>query len=184
MSYKVYLKRCWHVQAEAKGMEVALAHGWVQIETHPTKGWKRPWCWEILKAIGEGGGITPSHHRLNEYEFEQTPGDSEQRSLACCSPWSCRVRHNLATEQQQIGTLSTNHPVIYWSENGSISFLYPLFLLPVPLHHDWKNKWDSVSWKKKCCLPSLAPSVICPTINPTLLRALPHVLVSKCCLNH
>jgi len=26
------------------------------------------------------------HHRLTEYEFEQTPGYSEgQRSLACCS---------------------------------------------------------------------------------------------------
>ena len=28
------------------------------------------------------------HHRFNEHEFEQTPGDSEgQGSLACCSPW-------------------------------------------------------------------------------------------------
>ena len=28
------------------------------------------------------------HHRLNEHESEQTPGDSEgQGSLACCSPW-------------------------------------------------------------------------------------------------
>ena len=35
--------------------------------------------------------------------FEQTPGDSEgQGSLACCSPWGHRVRHDLATEQQQI----------------------------------------------------------------------------------
>ena len=33
---------------------------------------------------------------------EQTPGDSEgQGSLACCSPWGHRVRHNLAAEQQQ-----------------------------------------------------------------------------------
>ena len=29
------------------------------------------------------------HHRLNGYEFEQTPGDSEgQVSLVCCSPWN------------------------------------------------------------------------------------------------
>ena len=28
------------------------------------------------------------HHRLNEMEFEQTPGDNEgQGSLACCSLW-------------------------------------------------------------------------------------------------
>ena len=32
------------------------------------------------------------HHRLNGHEFEQTPGDSEgQGSLACCSPWGCKV---------------------------------------------------------------------------------------------
>ena len=43
-------------------------------------------------------GITNSM----DMEFEQTPGDSEgQGSLACCSPWSCRVRHYLAAEQQQ-----------------------------------------------------------------------------------
>ena len=29
------------------------------------------------------------HHRLNEHEFEQAPGDDEgQGSLECCSPWS------------------------------------------------------------------------------------------------
>ena len=28
------------------------------------------------------------HHRLNEHEFEQTPGNSEgQGRLMCCSPW-------------------------------------------------------------------------------------------------
>ena len=41
------------------------------------------------------------HHRLNGHEFEQTLGDSEgQGSLARCSPWRCRVRDDLATEQQ------------------------------------------------------------------------------------
>ena len=43
------------------------------------------------------------HHQLNGHEFEQTPGDSEgQGSLACCSLWGCRVRHNWATEQQPL----------------------------------------------------------------------------------
>ena len=29
------------------------------------------------------------HHRLNEYESEQTQRDSEgQGSVVCCSPWS------------------------------------------------------------------------------------------------
>ena len=29
-------------------------------------------------------------HRLNGHEFEQTPGDEGQRSLACCSPQGCK----------------------------------------------------------------------------------------------
>ena len=42
------------------------------------------------------------HPQLNGHEFEQTLGDGEgQGSLVCCSPWGRRVRHNLATEQQQ-----------------------------------------------------------------------------------
>ena len=42
------------------------------------------------------------HHRLDGHEFEQALGDSEgQASLACCSLWGLRVRHNVPTEQQQ-----------------------------------------------------------------------------------
>ena len=43
------------------------------------------------------------HHWLNGPEFEQVPRDGEgQGSLACCSPWACRVRHDWATEKQQL----------------------------------------------------------------------------------
>ena len=42
------------------------------------------------------------HHQLSGHECEQTPGDSEEQgSPLCCSPQGCRVRHDLATEQQQ-----------------------------------------------------------------------------------
>ena len=72
-----------------------------QESTH----WKRSWCWETLKAGGEGmteDEMLGWHHWLNGHECEQTPGAGDgQGSLACCSPWSCRIRHNLATEQQQ-----------------------------------------------------------------------------------
>ena len=41
------------------------------------------------------------HHQLNGPEFEQALGDGEgQGNLVCCSPWGCRVRHDLVTEQQ------------------------------------------------------------------------------------
>ena len=46
------------------------------------------------------------YHRLNGHEFEQTPGDSEEQGrLACRSPWGLRVRHQWATEQQQLEKL-------------------------------------------------------------------------------
>ena len=37
------------------------------------------------------------HHQLNGHEFEQAPGDDEQDSLACYSPWS---RKELDTTEQ------------------------------------------------------------------------------------
>ena len=45
------------------------------------------------------------HHQFNGHEFKQAPGDGEgQGSLACCmqSMGSQRVKHDWATEQQQI----------------------------------------------------------------------------------
>ena len=39
------------------------------------------------------------HHQLYGHEFEQTLGVGDgQGSLACCSPWGCRVRHGWVTE--------------------------------------------------------------------------------------
>ena len=39
------------------------------------------------------------HHWLSGHEFEQSLGiDDGQGSLASCSPWSCRVRQDWATE--------------------------------------------------------------------------------------
>ena len=52
-------------------------------------------------------------HRLNGHEFEQALGDSEgQGSLVCCRPWGGKVRHDLATEQQQQNKiLATVHSI-------------------------------------------------------------------------
>ena len=55
---------------------------------------KKPWCWERLKAGGEGDNRRQEvgwHHRLEGHEFEQALGDDEgQGSLVCCSPWGCK----------------------------------------------------------------------------------------------
>ena len=42
------------------------------------------------------------HHKLNGHEFEQVQGDTGGRgSLECCNSWGRRVKHDLATKQQQ-----------------------------------------------------------------------------------
>ena len=60
---------------------------WCEELTH----WKRPWCWEILKAGGEGDGrdeMVGWYHQLDGPEFEQAPGVGDgQGRLVCCSSW-------------------------------------------------------------------------------------------------
>ena len=49
---------------------------------------------QVEKGVTEDE-MVEMHHQPNGHEFEQTPGDTEgQGSLACGSPWSCRVRHD------------------------------------------------------------------------------------------
>ena len=99
---------------ESKGIKVVNLKGiqpWIFIQRTDAEAeapilwreglthWKRPWCWERLKAREEGDwgqemkGTTEDemvgwHHWLNGHEFEQTLGDSEgQGSLICCSSW-------------------------------------------------------------------------------------------------
>ena len=70
----------------------------------------------------EENGVTEDeiggwHHWLNGHEFEQTLGDSEgQGSLACCSPWGCKV---LATTKElnhhHHNKYIYNFPFIIWS---------------------------------------------------------------------
>ena len=52
------------------------------------------------------------HHRLNGYEFEQTPWDSGgQGRLECCSPWSCKELDT--TEQLNNNKGSTQKGEVY-----------------------------------------------------------------------
>ena len=75
--------------AEAEALFNALATWW-EDSAH----WKRPWCWERLKAKGDRATEDKMfgwHHWFNGHEFEQASGDSEgQGRLACCSSWGCK----------------------------------------------------------------------------------------------
>jgi len=72
---------------------------------------KRPWCWERLKARGEGDDRGWDGWMASPTQWtwvEQTVGVGEgQGSLACCSSWGLkRVRQDWATELKfSVGTI-------------------------------------------------------------------------------
>ena len=74
--------------------------------------WKRLWCWEGLRAGGEGMAedeMVGWHQWLNGNRFEWTLGVGDgQGGLVCCGSWHRRVRHKWATE------LNWNHPLYLW----------------------------------------------------------------------
>jgi len=55
------------------------------------------------------------HHWLNGHEFEQAPGVGDgQGSLACCSPWGRRVRHDWVTELNWIKNIKFIAKLCCW----------------------------------------------------------------------
>ena len=73
---KLKFQYCWHLtwaKRRLTGKDSDAGKDWGQEEKRATED----------KMIGW-------YHQLNGHEFE----------LACCSPWGCRVRHNLETKQQ------------------------------------------------------------------------------------
>ena len=75
----------WPPDAKSQliGKDSDAEKDWGQEEKRPTED-------EIVRG----------HHQLNGHDFEQTLGDTEgQGSLVYCSPWGCKVRYDLATEQ-------------------------------------------------------------------------------------
>ena len=63
-----------------------LMHSWlIWKDPDAGKDWRQK-----EKRVAEDEMVR-QHHRLNEHELEQTPGDSEgQGSLECCSPWDLK----------------------------------------------------------------------------------------------
>ena len=65
----------------------------IRKDTDGGKDWR-----QVEKETAEDEMVV-WHHWLDGHEFEQVleVGDG-QGSLACCSPWGCRIRHDWATE--------------------------------------------------------------------------------------
>ena len=91
-----------------KGNHPWILIGRTDIEVETPVFWMsdaKSWLiWKVLDAGKVWGQkekkapedeIAGSHQWCNGHELGQTLGDGEgQRSLACCSPWDCRVRCN------------------------------------------------------------------------------------------
>ena len=77
----IFIRRT-DTEAEAPILWSPDAKSWLTgIDPDAGKDWRQE---EKQVTEDEMGGW---HHRLNEHEFEQTPGDTEgQESLACCNP--------------------------------------------------------------------------------------------------
>ena len=78
--------------------------------------WKRPWCWERLKAGDRTTEIKMVgwHHWLNGHESEQALGVSDgQGSLACCSPWGLKE----LDMTEWLNWLEGTHVFICWNPN-------------------------------------------------------------------
>ena len=115
LCYAIHWKNwCWSWSWNSN----ILATRWEEL-TH----WKRPWCWERLKAGGKGDnrGWDGWIASLTQWTwvFEQVPGVGDrQGSLACCSPWGHRVRHDWVTELNWGAEQSAWESWSYWIFTG------------------------------------------------------------------
>ena len=82
--------------------------------------WKGPWCWERLRAGGEGGGRGWDgwFASLTKWTWVQANSrDSEgQGSLVCCSPWSCTESY-MTEWLNRTGLWDASRPEL-WAELG------------------------------------------------------------------
>ena len=89
---------------------------WWEEPTH----WKRPWCWERLRAGREGGDrrwMVGWHPRLNGHESEPTPGKSErQGSLVCCHPFDHKESDMTESLNNKTNTVNKIRIWSYWSK--------------------------------------------------------------------
>ena len=83
---------CWRWSSNALAT-------WCEEPTH----WKRPWCWKRFRAGGEWVEWGCDGWMASLTQWTWIWANSRRwwwtGKLACCTPWSCRVGHDWATEQ-------------------------------------------------------------------------------------
>ena len=135
---------------------------WCEELTH----WKRPWCWERLKAKGEEGGRAWDDWMASLIQWTWTWANSRRRwgtgkPGVLQSMGLQRVRHDLVTEQQQItfninGVDTEASKLKYkdwWPEKYFVLLTRDVFAIRRVIKH-WKQK-DENNIGKILILPKL-----------------------------
>ena len=79
---------------------------WCEELTH----WKKPWCWERLKA-GEVGDRWWDGWMASLTQWLWVLDGEGQGSLTCCSPWGRRVRHDWVVNNRERYLPNQSHRV-------------------------------------------------------------------------
>ena len=103
---------------------------------------KRLWCWEKLRAKGEGvteNEMVGWHHQLNGHEFEQTLGDSEgQGNLECIVKSGIWLNDLTATKSKS--------PTVKCTCEGSRLYILYENLMPDDLRWSWGSDVRPREW--------------------------------------
>ena len=115
----------------ASGIELAQV---IYITYNELTHLKTPWCWERLRAGGEGdtrGWDGWMHHQLDGHGFGWTPGVGDgQGGLACCDSWGCkesdtteRLNWTELNVHVSVHSLKSSHPCLLpLSPKACVSF--------------------------------------------------------------
>ena len=106
---------------------------WWEEQTH----WKRPWCWERLRAGGEGGDRGWDGWIASPTQWTWVWAKSErqwrtERSGVLVSRESQRIRHDLVTKQQwvRVALRTLDLSAIVWTDSrptGTVPSYYAVY---------------------------------------------------------
>ena len=123
-NFEYYIASLW---SECSFVVVWTLATWHEELTH----WKRSWCWEILKAGGEGDNRGWDGWMASPTQWIWVWVNARNwlwaGSLACCSPWG---RKQLDTTEWLNWTFFDISFLWDWSENWPFSVLLPLLNFP------------------------------------------------------
>ena len=101
--------------------------------------WKRPWCWERLRAGGEGDdrGWDGWMASLTQWTWIQVSSRvcDGQGGLVCCSPWGAELDMTEWLNWTECSTLTASSFKIWKSSAGIPSPTLALFVVMLPKAH-------------------------------------------------